>query len=400
MLITMEEHNRLVAIKALAEGFLTVEQVSNEIQRSPRQVYRLLKRFREEKEPGLIHRSKGRPSPRRTPEQIKEKILSLVNGPLKDINDTHLREILQERHQLSIGRETLRSLLRHAGIGPKRKRRHPRYRQRRERKAALGAMLQLDASLHPWLEERGPKLTLVAAIDDATSKVWARFEQSETCWAYLELTRQIALSAGIPISYYSDRHTIFHSPRQPTIVEQLKNLPPLTQFGRAASELGITIIKAFSPQAKGRIEKLFQTLQDRLVVELRLAGASNIQQANQVLEKFLPRFNRRFAVPPKQQTSLFRKAPAPQVLDRILCLKDTRTVAKDHTISFEGLVLQIPPSKKFYSLAGRKVQVLQLRDGSIEIVHRDTTVARFSPQSVTRLIDTHLVQKSNLKRSA
>ncbi len=174
----------------------------------------------------------------------------------------------------------------------------------------------------------------------------------------------------------------------------------LTQFGRAVGELGSTILKAYSPQAKGRIERLWNTLQDRLVVELRLAGAKDIHQANQVLKRFLDEFNRRFTVPPRQRTNVFRKAPAASVLDRILCLKDTRTVANDHTVSFEGLVLQIPPSKKFHSIAGKRADVLQLRDGSIEIFYRNMTVARFSPQAVSRLIDSCLTKKSNLKKIA
>jgi len=333
-----------------------------------------------------VHGNKGRVSPRRHSAALQRRILRLVRHRLANVNDTQLCELLRSEEQICLGRETLRRILRQAGIPPKRKRRPSPYRRRRERKPAFGMMLQIDASPHDWIEGRGPWLTLVGAIDDATNFRWARFVKAENTWAYLDLLHAVASSQGLPLSLYSDRHSIFFSHREPTIQEELRGIGPLTQFGRAMDELGIRIIPAYSPQAKGRVERMWGVLQDRLVVELRLANARTLDDANAVLARFLVNHNARFRVVPAQSTPVFRAAPSTSRLDRICCLKDLRTVSNDHTISFEGLVLQIPPSKTFHSIAGRKVHVLQLRDGSIEIAYRDRCVARFSPSAVTRMV--------------
>ena len=258
-------------------------------------------------------------------------------------------------------------------------------------------MEQIDGSPHDWLEGRGPWLTLIGAKDDANNHVWARFEEAESTWAYFHLMEGIFTTQGLPLSLYSDRHSIFYSPKEPTIEEQLKNITPLTQFGRAMEELGVTLIPAYSPQAKGRIENQWKTFQDRLVVELRLKGVKTLEEANEFLVKFLEDYNQRFSVLPKKKEAVFRKAPALSKLDRILCLKETRVVAKDHTVSFEGLVLQIPPSKRFRSIARQKVEVLQLKDGSIEIAYKQNIVARFRPEAVTRMVEQKNI-KTELKR--
>ena len=257
-------------------------------------------------------------------------------------------------------------------------------------------MLQIDGSPHDWLEGRGPRLTLIGAKDDATSFVWARFEKAETTWGYLDLMREIFLSRGLPLSLYSDRHTIFHSPKDPTIVEQINNIRPLTQFGKAMEALGVRVIKAWSAPAKGRIENQWKTFQDRLVVELRLKGARTQEEANRVLEWFLKDYNKRFCVPAREQEPVFRPSLSPSQLDRILCLKETRTVNKDHTLSFEGLVLQIPPGRKYRSIARQKVEVLQLRDRSVEIVYKKQTVARFRPEAIKRLVEKNNNETSQL----
>jgi hypothetical protein len=323
--------------------------------------------------------------------------VALAASKYADVNDTHLRELLERREGLWLGRETLRRILRSHGLPPKRKRKRPKYRSRRERRASLGLMLQIDGSPHDWLEGRGPWLTLVGAIDDATNKRWALFVPAETTWAYLDLARHIALSDGIPHAVYSDKHAIFVVKRDPTLIEQLNGVEPLTQFGRAMYELGVTIIPANTPQAKGRVERMWGALQDRLVVELRLAKACTLQQANQVLASFLKDYNQRFHVVPGDSSNLFRKAPPIAQLDRILCLKEPRVVNNDHTVSFQGLVLQIPPSKYFHSLAKKRVAVLQLRDGSILIEYRSSIVARFSPESVTRLLSKHPLLETELR---
>jgi len=250
MLLTMKDKQRIDVITAVMDGRIEVGEAGKVLERSVRQIYRMMKRIRERGVHGVIHGNRGKESPRKTREKIRDRILSLAEGRYQDTNDTHFQELLFKREGIKIGRETLRGILRKAGIPPKRKRRKSKYRKRRERKEAFGMMLQIDASPHDWLEGRGPWLTLVGAVDDATGYAWGRFVTGETTWAYLNLMREIISSHGIPLSLYSDRHSIFHALREPTIIEQLKNIQPLTQFGRAMHELGISITKAWSPQAK------------------------------------------------------------------------------------------------------------------------------------------------------
>ena len=392
MLLRMKEVNRLKVLQGYMDGKIEIEEAARILKRHPRSVYRMLRKVREKGPEGVRHGSRDRVSPRRVPESIRKKLVGLALGKYRDINDTHLCEILSEAEGIILGRETLRGILRKGGIAPKRKVRRRRYRSRRERKEAFGMLLQVDASPHDWLEARGPWLTLVGSIDDATGHVWAHFEEAETTWAYLDLMEEVFRTQGIPLSLYADRHSIFHTTREPTIIEQLKDIVPLTQFGRAMEELGISVIKAWSPQAKGRIERLWGTFQDRLVVALRLAGAKTLEQAREVLKGFLPHYNRRFCVLPRKEQAVFRKAPPKAVLHKILCLKETRIVKKDHTVSFEGLVLQIPPSKRYPCLADRKVDVREYRDAHIEIVYRDTVVARFSSEAIRRLLSSKSVQ--------
>ena len=247
-------------------------------------------------------------------------------------------------------------------------------------------MLQIDASPHDWLEGRAGRLTLVGARDDATGYVWCRFEEAETTWAYIALMREILLSHGLPFSLYSDRHTIFHSPREATIIEQLNNQKPLTQFGRAMNELGIKIIKAYSPQAKGRIERLWEFFQDRLVVEMRLKGIKTKEEANQYLPGFLKQINARYTVPAQQADTVFRLSPRARELDRILCLKETRVVNSDHTLSYEGLIIQLPRSTKYASIAKQRVEVLQLKDGSVEVVYKKQVIQRLTEKAMKRML--------------
>ncbi len=231
---------------------------------SERQVYRLIAKAEAEDICQVLHGNRGQQPANKVSDQIWDEVLTLVKDRYRGVNDLHLQELLKREHSIDVGRESLRKRLRQEGLAPKRKHRSKKYRSRRERKPAFGMMLQVDASDHDWLEGRGPRLTLVGAIDDATSFAWCRFEDEETTWGYLALMRSILLKEGVPLSLYSDRHMIFHSPREPTILEQLNGLKPLAQFGRACQELGIEILKAYSPQAKGRIERLWEFMQDRL----------------------------------------------------------------------------------------------------------------------------------------
>lgn len=392
MLLTMKEVNRLRVVQGYMDGKIDIEEASRILKRHPRSVYRVVAKVRAKGPEGVLHGNRNKVSCRRVPESTRKKIIEMTLGKYRDINDTHLCEILKEAEGIRIGRETLREILRKEGIPSKRKVKRRKYRRRRERKEAFGMMLQIDASPHDWLECRGPWLTLVGSIDDATGHVWAHFEEAEMTWSYLDLMEEIFHTHGLPLSLYADRHSIFYTSREPTIIEQLKDVVPLTQFGRAMEELGISLIKAWSPQAKGRVERLWGTFQDRLVVTLRLAGANTLVKAREVLKRFLKEYNRRFCLLPKQSVAVFKKAPPAVVLHKILCLKETRVVKKDHTVSFEGLVLQIPPSKTYPCIADRKVDVREYRDGHIEIVYRDSVVARFSSEAIRRLLNSKSVQ--------
>jgi transposase len=395
----MKESNRLRVLQGYMDGKIEIEEAARILKRRPRAVYRMVAKVRAKGPEGVLHGNRNKVSPRRVPDSIRKRILEMTLGKYHDINDTHLCEILREAEGIVMGRETLRCILRKGGIPSKRKVKRRKYRSRRERKEAFGMMLQVDASPHDWLQGRGPWLTLVGGKDDATGYVWAHFEEAETTWGYLDLMREVITTHGIPLSLYADRHSIFHTTREPTFIEQLKDVVPLTQFGRAMNELGITLIKAWTPQAKGRIERQWGTFQDRLVVALRLAGANTLEQAREVLKRFLKEYNQRFCLLPKQNAAVFTKAPPTTVLHKILCLKETRVVKKDHTVSFEGLVLQIPFCKRYPCIADRQVDVRQYRDGHIEIAYRDYVVARFSSEAIRRLMNTKSVQR-NMKMAA
>lgn len=399
MLLKMKEVNRLRVLQGYMDGKIEIEEAARILKRRPRAVYRMVAKVRAKGPEGVLHGNRNKVSPRRVPDSIRKRILEMTLGKYHDINDTHLCEILREAEGIVMGRETLRCILRKGGIPSKRKVKRRKYRSRRERKEAFGMMLQVDASPHDWLQGRGPWLTLVGGKDDATGYVWAHFEEAETTWGYLDLMREVITTQGVPLSLYADRHSIFHTTREPTFIEQLKDGVPLTQFGRAMNELGITLIKAWTPQAKGRIERQWGTFQDRLVVALRLAGANTLEQAREVLKRFLKEYNQRFCLLPKQNAAVFTKAPPTTVLHKILCLKETRVVKKDHTVSFEGLVLQIPFCKRYPCIADRQVDVRQYRDGHIEIAYRDYVVARFSSEAIRRLINTKSVQR-NMKMAA
>jgi len=381
------------------DGKVVIEEAARILKRSLRSVYRMLAKVREKGPEGVLHGNRKKLSPRRVPEATRRKVIELALGRYRDINDTHLCEILGEAEGVAIGRETLRGILRKEGIPSKRKVKRRKYRSRRERKEAFGMMLQIDASPHDWLQGRGPWLTLVGAKDDATGYVWAHFEEAETTWGYLDLMGEVISTHGVPLSLYADRHSIFHTTREPTLIEQLKDVVPLTQFGRAMEELGISVMKAWTPQAKGRIERQWGVFQDRLVAELRIAKAHTLEQAGGLLKRFLKKYNQRFCRLPKQSAAVFRKAPAKAVLHNILCLKETRMVKKDHTVSFDGLVLQIPFCKRYPCIADRQVEVRQYRDGYLEIVYRGAIVASFSPQAIRRLLMTRSVQ-NNMKMAA
>jgi len=382
--LTMKDEQRLDVIQRVYRREITVGQAALIMGLSERQCYRVKARVSKVGAKGVIHGNRGRPSKRKLKEKTVKRVLELARGKYQGFNDHHLTEKLKEQEQISLSREIVRRTLRAHGIGSPNKRRGIKHRSRRDRRAAEGMMLQVDGSPHDWLEGRGPSLCLIGAIDDATSKVMGGlFTQAESSWGYFRLFSEIFNAHGVSQSIYTDCHSVFWTDRQPTIDEQLINHKPTTEVGRGLEELGVTLILAHSPQAKGRIERLWNTFQDRLVSELRLAKAKTLQQAQAVLERYLPEHNRRFAKPAKAEPA-WRRVSSLEI-DRALCFKQKRTVAKDNTVTFEGTVLQIPKTSPFRSFANRRVDVHVRLDGAVEIFYKSQKIAAFDSKTTQTL---------------
>jgi len=347
---------------------------------SERQAYRIKNKIQKKGVKGAVHGNRGRQCGWKVSEEVVRQVVKLREGKYAGFNDTHFTEKLAEAERIVVSREKVRRILRQRGIATPRRRRNGKHRKRREPSVSEGLMLQTDGSHHDWLEGRGPRLCLIGAIDDATRKVPAAlFRETETTESYFGVFEESFRKKGLCHSVYADRHSIFYTDRELTVPEQLAGQrKPMTELGRAFDELGIVLIPAGSPQAKGRIERLWGTFQDRLVSELRLAKASTLAEAQAVLDWFVPKYNRRFGIKSANGASAWRKLPAGLDLRRVFCWKRKRVVARDNTIAFEGNTLQLPKTKPWYSLAGKTVDVFILRDKTVEVFYRDVKVAVFT----------------------
>ena len=380
--LIMQDEKRLDVIQRVYRGELTVVQAALVMGVCERQGYRIKARVGKAGAKGVVHGNRGRLCKRKIKEKMVQRVVELARGKYQGFNDHHLTEKLKEQEQIELSREKVRRILRAEGIASPRKRRGIKHRSRRERRASEGMMLQVDGSAHDWLQGRGPGMCLIGAIDDATGKVMgAFFTQAESSWGYFKLFSDIFNQHGLPHSIYTDCHSVFWTDREPTIDEQLINQRPTTEVGRGLEELGVTLILAHSPQAKGRIERLWNTFQDRLVSELRLAKAKTVQQATVVLDRYLPVHNRKFAKPAKAQPA-WRKVSALKI-ERTLCFKQHRTVAKDNTVIFEGTVLQIPKISPFRSHANNRVEVNVMLDGAVEIFYKTEKIATFDSKTTS-----------------
>ena len=378
--LTMQDEKRLKIIQRVFQGEMTVVQAALVLGISERQCYRVKARVGKAGAKGVVHGNRGRPCKRKTKEKVVNRIVELAQGKYQGFNDHHLTEKLEEQEKIKLCREKVRQLLRAHGIASPKKRRGIQHRSRRERRASEGMMLQVDGSPHDWLQGRGPRLCLIGAIDDATGKVMGGlFTQAESSWGYFHLFCEIFKNHGLPQSIYTDCHSVFWTDREPTLEEQLINKKPTTEVGRGLEELGVTLILAHSPQAKGRIERLWNTFQDRLVSELRLAKAKSVEQATVVLDRYLPVHNRKFAKPAKAQPA-WRKVSSLQI-EQALCFKQQRTVAKDNTVTFEGTVLQIPKTSPFRSHANKRIDVHVLLDGAVEFFYKTEKIATFDSKT-------------------
>ena len=359
-----KEQTRLQVLGSLLAEHMTLDQAATVKGVSIRHTRRLLAAYRERGAAAVAHGHRGRRAPNATPEAVSADVVHLAGKRYPGANHTHLSELLSEREGIDIGRTTLRRILVNAGLKSPRRRRPPKHRVRRQRMPREGMLIQVDGSFHPWLGDQVPPFTLLIAVDDATGTVSnALFCEKEEAYTYFLLIQDLVQSAGIPVALYVDRHGVFrHTPGS--------GLPGTsTQFSRAMDELGIQMIFALSPQAKGRVERAAGTFQDRLVTELRLAGASSIREANGVLEQFLPRYNRRFRVPPQCSESAYRPLGSDLSLEQVLCFKHGRKVAKDNTVKFQLHTLQLLPEPERPSYAGAVVEVLEGLDGRLRVRH-------------------------------
>ena len=333
--MTGEEARRLYVIQQVVERKVRQRQAAELVGRSVRQIRRLVRRVRQDGPRGIGHRLRGRRSNRCVPERLRQRVVRLYQAHYADFGPTLAREKLAERHRLLVGRETLRRWLLAAGLWTG-QRQTPRHHQWRERKACCGEMVQVDGSHHDWLEGRGPRLVLMAYIDDATSRVFARFYDYEGTLPALESFARYARRYGLSQSVYVDRHTTYRALGKRTVADELAGRArPQSQFERALAELGVQVIPAYSPQAKGRIERLFGTFQDRLVKELRLAGVASREAAHHFLGRYLPSHNRRFSRLPRSPSNLHRPCPPAHRLRRILAIRERHALRNDNTVQHE-----------------------------------------------------------------
>lgn len=365
----MKEQRRVDVVTRWIAGTLTTEEAVLTLGCSERTAWRLRAALLGRGVAALAHGNRGRPSPRSLPGDMRERLVDLARTTYAGVNDCHLAELLAEREDIEVPRSTLRRVLRDAGIPSPRQRRPPRHRSRRERRAQAGMLIQVDGSPHRWLGDRAPAMTLVGGIDDATGIVTgATFREHEDGVGYFLLLRDMCRRHGIPAALYRDRSGIF-APTRPG------RRPPdeATQVGRALTELGIGTVVARSPQAKGRVERLWGTFQDRLVSELRLAGASDMVSANARLPDFIDRFNVRFGVPAAMDLPAWRPVPTGMDLGRVCAFRYRRMVGNDDTVRVEGAVLQLPGIRG-RALAGRRVEVELRLDGRLLVVHEGRTL--------------------------
>jgi hypothetical protein len=333
-----------------------------------RQSKRIWKRYQAEGDAGLVHRLRGRPSVRGKPPELRARVLALyAEERYADFGPTLMAEHLA-RENLEVDHETLRRW--RQAVDPSTVRpRKPTYRQRRERKPCFGAMVQLDGSHHDWFEGRGPKCVLMVMVDDATNQMRAQFFEEETTRASYDVLEGWVRQHGLPGSLYVDRDSIYRCEGKATLAEELADKKPQTQFGRAMEELGVTLILAHSPQAKGRVERMNGVLQDRLVKEMRLAGIDDMESANRFLDgKYLQEFNRQFALEAASPVDLHRAVPGN--LNEAFSWEQERVVQRDWTVACGGRWYQLDRKHKAMNLVRRRVIVRTLRDGRVQLVYQ------------------------------
>lgn len=372
------EWKRFEAVGRVIAGELTNREAAQLLGITERHLRRVRRRVAELGQRGVQHGNRGRSPCHRLEPGRRELIVQLRQGKYAGFNDQHFTEKLAQEEDLVVSRATVRRLLRAAGIGSVRRRRAPVHRRRRARKSRAGLMILWDGSTHAWLEERGPQLCLMAALDDATGELLAgaHFVERECAAGYLTVLKAVAERQGLPWSIYMDHHgSLVRNDDHWSPEEQACGVQEPTQVGRALQALQIAAIYALSPQAKGRVERLWGTLQDRLVSELRLRQACSLAQANAVLEDFIPQHNRRFAVPAQEPNPAWRTMQPELDLARVCSFHYQSRVLNDNTVRLSGIVIDIAPGPDGRSYARRRVEVRQLLDGSWRVYDGNILIA-------------------------
>ena len=380
--VSQKEIHRMHVVRLTLEGRESVGRGAKLLGISPRQMKRLRRKMRERGDRGLAHGNRGKPARNQIASEKIKKVIALARGRYQGLNDTHLTEKLKEKEEINLSRPTVRGILRQAGIAAVKKRGVKRHYKRRERKAQAGALVLWDGSPHHWFGEKPGEWTLMAVIDDATGALLCGvFALEEDAQSYLICLRQMLLDKGIPLAIYMDRHGIFRrNDDHWTVEEQLAGEQTPTQVGQALKALGIEPIFALSPQAKGRVERLFNTLQDRLVQALRLAGISTPEPATAFLNgSFKADFNARFAKPAKQSEAAWRPVPKGLDLDRICSFLYQATVGNDNAVRLGGIILDIPAGPRHRGFAKARVEVRQLLDGRWRVYYKNQLLVETTP---------------------
>ena len=368
--MSKQEFSRLEVLLRVQSGRLRISDACVLIGLQRRQMFRLLRGLKQEGAASLVSKRRGKPSNHRLPAEVRTLALSIVREQYADFGPTLAAEKLAEHHGCSVSNETLRGWMIAEGLWQDRRHRLPVAHQPRRRRDCLGELVQIDGSEHAWFEDRGPPCTLLAFVDDATSRLMQlRFVASESAFDYFRSTRTYLEGHGKPVAFYSDKHGIFRVNSKDAVGGD-----GVTQFGRALLALNIDIICANSPQAKGRIERAFGTLQDRMVKELRLAGVSSITAANAWLPGFIAAYNRRFARDPANPKNLHRPLSPTDDLDEILAWREERTVTRNLTLHYDRMMLLLDPTPLTRGLVRKKVEVVNYPDGRFAVQFNGTAL--------------------------
>lgn len=379
--LSQKERQKLIVLSRVRDNQMTLAEAARVLGLCYRQAQRVYRRYRSDGETGLVHKGRGKPSGRRIALEIRSRAIELYKDKYADFGPTLASETMADRDGLTVNPETLRLWLIEDGVHTpqKSKRQH---RSQRKRKSRFGDLVQMDGSIHDWFEGRAPRCFLMSMVDDATGKSLFEFWEEETTEAAMSLLQSWIKLYGVPKALYVDRKTVYITSREPTTEEQLAGVAPATQFGRACRKLGIELIAAHSPQAKGRVERKHGVCQDRLIKAMRLEGVVGITAGNAFLPTWIPGFNAKFAIEPLSSINAHRAVPLGLDLRKVFCLEEARKLSNDWTVRFENRHWQVLKQREMPA-AGVEITVQKWRDGSVHLLYRDRVLKAREIDAVT-----------------